>query len=822
MNQTINQTLSKAVEFHKAGHIQKANHLYTAILKDQPKNPDANHNMGVLAVGIGKIKKALPFFQVALEANPNISQFWLSYIDALRKLDKIDEAKVIFNQAKERGFKGQTFDMLKQELDSVVPNTNIASKNQNPPQDKVQSVIDQYSKGKFQKTLDQASQLLHQFPSSIILYNIIGASNQILGQFDAAIEAYKKALVIKPDYADAYNNLGVVLKEKGKIGEAINAYKKALAIKPDYAEAYNNIGNAFRKKGELGEAIKAYKKALDIKPDYADACNNLGLALKEKGKIGEAINAYNKAIIIKPDYPEAYHNISNALEELTFTQPNTSLQKLITLLLDKKSYIRPRVIARGAISLLKFEPNVNKHLQKLSFDELTAPPDEVVAELSKLPLLLKIMSVCPLPDPELENLFVKLRASLLLAISSLKDSPGILKFQSSLALQCYTNEYIYSQSQNEGKALEILEEKVKQALSIGEQPRPQHILCLTSYKALNQYEWCDLVTNNSDIQDVFTRQVIEPRKEKNLRSDIPVLKEITDKVSSKVRQQYESHPYPRWVDTALSIKPAPISRVINELQLKLFHPTINKVKFPEILIAGCGTGQHSIGTASRFKGSKVLAIDLSLSSLAYAKRKTDELGIQNIDYMQADILDLVKLDKKFDIIESSGVLHHMNDPMTGWSALTECLKPGGLMKIGLYSELARQHIIEIREEITQSGSGSSTTEMQSFRTMVMQSNKNRHKTILNFSDFYSLSELKDLLFHVQEHRFSILKIKNCLGELGLKFCGFGTNKIVQNFKLTNPNKEDPYNLDKWQTYEEANPKIFVGMYQFWCQKEQSP
>ena len=185
-------------------------------------------------------------------------------------------------------------------------------------------------------------------------------------------------------------------------------------------------------------------------------------------------------------------------------------------------------------------------------------------------------------------------------------------------------------------------------------------------------------------------------------------------------------------------------------------------------------------------------------------------------------MDLVKLDKKFDIIESSGVLHHMNDPMTGWSALTECLKPGGLMKIGLYSELARQHIIEIREEITQSGSGSSTTEMQSFRTMVMQSNKKRHKTILNFSDFYSLSELKDLLFHVQEHRFSILKIKNCLGELGLKFCGFGTNKIVQNFKLTNPNKEDPYNLDKWQTYEEANPKIFVGMYQFWCQKEQSP
>ena len=102
----------------------------------------------------------------------------------------------------------------------------------------------------------------------------------------------------------------------------------------------------------------------------------------------------------------------------------------------------------------------------------------------------------------------------------------------------------------------------------------------------------------------------------------------------------------------------------------------------------------------------------------------------------------------------------------------------------------------------------------------MQSNKNHYKTILGFSDFYSLSELKDLLFHVQEHRFSIPKIKKCLAELRLNFCGFGTNKIVQNFKLAYPEKESPYNLNKWQAYEEANPKAFLGMYQFWCQKEQ--
>ena len=159
-------------------------------------------------------------------------------------------------------------------------------------------------------------------------------------------------------------------------------------------------------------------------------------------------------------------------------------------------------------------------------------------------------------------------------------------------------------------------------------------------------------------------------------------------------------------------------KVVDTIKLKLHDNKITEVDKPEILIAGCGTGQHSIGTAARFKFSKVLAIDLSLSSLAYAKRKTEELGIENINHMQADILDLRQLNKQFDIIESSGVLHHMDNPMAGWKALKDCLKPGGLIKIGLYSEIARQHIVEMRKEIGNAGIGSSYATMTSFREKV--------------------------------------------------------------------------------------------------------
>ena len=141
----------------------------------------------------------------------------------------------------------------------------------------------------------------------------MGATLKAQGKMEEAIEAYKKALAIKPDYADAYNNMGNALQDQGKLDEAIEVYKKALAIKPDYADAYNNMGNALQDQGKLDEAIEVYKKALAIKPDYAEAYNNMGNALQDQGKLVEAIEVYKKALAFKPDYAEAHHNSSHAL-----------------------------------------------------------------------------------------------------------------------------------------------------------------------------------------------------------------------------------------------------------------------------------------------------------------------------------------------------------------------------------------------------------------------------------------------------------------------------------------------------------------------------
>ena len=189
-----------------------------------------------------------------------------------------------------------------------------------PPQAVIDELINLLNQGQLTQVLEQASRLSQLFPSSIFLYNICGVVYKGLGHIDASIEAYKKALVINPDYAEAHYNMGNAFFEHGKLNESIEAYYKAVTIKPDYAEAYTNMGRALKRKGKLEEAIEAYKKGLTIKPDYAGAYYNMGNALKELGKLAEAIGAYNNALAIKPDYVDALWNLSGTAENISQAQ----------------------------------------------------------------------------------------------------------------------------------------------------------------------------------------------------------------------------------------------------------------------------------------------------------------------------------------------------------------------------------------------------------------------------------------------------------------------------------------------------------------------
>jgi SAM-dependent methyltransferase len=240
----------------------------------------------------------------------------------------------------------------------------------------------------------------------------------------------------------------------------------------------------------------------------------------------------------------------------------------------------------------------------------------------------------------------------------------------------------------------------------------------------------------------------------------------------------------------------------------------------DILIAGCGTGQHPIQTAQQFQGAQVLAVDLSMSSLSYAKRKTRELGLTSIEYAQADLLKLGSLGRSFDVIESAGVLHHLTDPWAGWQVLLSLLRPHGFMKLGFYSDVARRNVVRIRSFIAEQGYGTQANEIRRCRQDLVNLDQRADFGItLKSPDFFSTSTCRDLLFHVQEHRLTLTGIDAFLRENNLLFLGFEIDaEVLQVYKRRFPEDRAATNLGQWQVFENENPDTFFSMYQFWIQK----
>ena len=188
--------------------------------------------------------------------------------------------------------------------------------------------------------------------------------------------------------------------------------------------------------------------------------------------------------------------------------------------------------------------------------------------------------------------------------------------------------------------------------------------------------------------------------------------------------------------------------------------TADRATTNEILIAGCGTGEHVYKTAYNYPDARILAIDISAASLAYAFRMTREAGLRNVEYAQADILKMGSIGRSFDRIELVGVLHHLAQPKAGWETLLSLLRPSGTMLVGLYSEAARKAIVDARALIAARGYQPTAQDIGACRQEIIRDNSNSRLNVLSASaDFYSMSGCRDLLFNVMEHRFTIPQIK---------------------------------------------------------------
>ena len=408
METATNQALQKAIAAHRLGKIEEAEHLYRLILKTQPTNSDANHNLGVLLVSLNKSVEALPFFKTAVETNPNTEQYWISYTKTLINYDRFEEAEVNLRKAIKLK---PNFAEVHNQL-SIIQKTLGKFDEARISIEKAIELKPNYTEayvnlgvilkdlGKFEEAVVNFNKLIELKPDYYESYYNLGNTLYTLGRLEEAKKNHRKALELKPNFAEGHNNLGNLLLELNKIDDAEKSYKKAIELepdfmqahcnlgnllqtkkkfkeadasyqiaiklKPDYAEPYDNLGTALYNLGRLEEAKKNHRKAIELKPDFAAAHNNLGITLQELGKLDEAEASYRQAIDLKPNFAEAHYNLGGTLQELgKLDEAEASYRQAIEL---KPNFAEAH---RALTSMKKFDARDEQYskMQELYLDE---------------------------------------------------------------------------------------------------------------------------------------------------------------------------------------------------------------------------------------------------------------------------------------------------------------------------------------------------------------------------------------------------------------------------------------------------------------------
>ena len=577
------ELLQRGIAAHRAGKYKEADEAYTAILKIDPTHPDANHNMGVLAVDIGKPAVAIPFFENALRERKTILQYWVSLADAYRRLGKSELAFELTNREDIKALSASAAMLVKKAASGETDIVNVDTRTKDkfdktddgqseklldashgiahllrgdingaetilkdvlnsdpenklaldglrfvelkrsgnkgtfstPPSMEINRIIKLFEHRKFVDVRETTKSMLEEYPFSPAIHSLFAAANYELNNITAAVEHYEAAIFIDPDFADAHYNLGVLLHTQENYAEAAVEYMKVIAISPTHTKAYNNLGNIYLEQGEYGKALDAYKNGLLVNLEVLDL----------------------------------YKNFSSALQYCQFQRSDPVVVSLICQLLKRPGDVRPKDVATPVFQLLKFEPAI----MALITDAGPPNPEYSITlnELEKIDLLLDFMSVCPISDIESEGILKRARCFLLLSESE-RRSGKFEKFQVALALQCFTNEYIFDSTENEMRLLNKLIIKVENILKLGEHPDDSDILCIASYTPLCKYPWAVALKPTSVTRDVVQRQIYEPAEEIELSKEIPSDLSISDKTSLKVQDQYENNPYPRWMNVKLA------------------------------------------------------------------------------------------------------------------------------------------------------------------------------------------------------------------------------------------------------------------------------
>jgi SAM-dependent methyltransferase len=649
----------------------------------------------------------------------------------------------------------------------------------------------------------------------------------------AATEArLRTALLQNAENAQAWLELGDLLAHSRRFAEAEAAFKSSIVASPGTAAGYVQLAKLCLMSNRSSEAVDLLKRA-DAACQSGDAQTKVHvealdlmarLKLRE-GKVMEAL-PYLQAAVERGAGLNTKFAFASCLARVRFTGPRPDLAPRFAQMLHE-AVVPPADLARSAISLLLAEPGLEQvfpSAEVLQPSQLFNPPAQRFANDVLLGALLTSTIVV---DPDLERILTALRRELLLAVTGDEDAAALeadwLSFFSALACQCFTKDYAFQCDDIEARSVDLLLECIASRLGAGIPPAALEVAILGCYRPLHSVSSAEALLEAAwppSLEQTIKLQVSAAQREAQLMASIPALTEIGAGMSEAVRRQYEESPYPRWLKVP---RHSATSRFQNIVRAALPPHLAEREILADpatILIAGCGTGQESTGIALQFPHAEIWALDLSRPSLAYAARKAEEYGATNVKYAQGDLLKLDTTDK-FDLIIAAGVLHHLEKPFDGLKILADVAKPGGHLMIALYSAPGRQSLNAISTFAKERGYGETPTDLRKLRADILKL-KSSHPVrtqAIAWDDFFSLNMLKDMLFHVCEHRLTLPEIGAGLQAAGLGFRGFLVEpELRQRFLSRYGANADLLSLEQWDRFEHENPTIFSSMYHFMAKK----
>jgi len=630
--------------------------------------------------------------------------------------------------------------------------------------------------------------------------------------FAAAQTILREGLAAIPGNSELLHLAGRVAYHLGNFHESASLLRSAVAAAPG-AETYCDLGLVHRAQGDLADSATCFHAAIRRDPNLHPAHLNLGFVLRTQGNLMGALEAFYAAFKLDPENIDCLLSLGGILGRAKTPGHEPLIEEMLVGVLEAAGADYQSLAPAAAHQLIKKYGVDDDGSSARCLD----PED---------PLLRLYLTQCLNIVPTLEYTLARHRRDLLLAqpngLNATSSGMAVL-----IALQGFNNEYVMFSDPDENAAVAAKRDGIESALLSGERPEgfDADVLVVSMYQPLST------IAGGPDHVEAFeavgwagfeavVQVTLKDRiEEQALKSAIAAFSPIEDETSQDVRGQYEENPYPRWLHMP------PIMPFNLAHRLKAMFPHFSPRSFLEdpgtILVAGCGTGRHVARVALQWPRADVVAIDLSAASIAYAMRKTKQLRIENVRYLQGDILEAGRLDGPFDMVQSVGVLHHMKEPVEGWRVLAGLIRGGGVFRGGLYCERGRQGVFAARRAIADEGISSDRADIAHFRRRILSGEiAGDFSKLIELADFFSTSNCRDLMFHVHEDNYTPLRLKAEIENVGLAFLGFnefeeqGINTAYRHHFPDDPSLTD---LENWEEFEKSQEHPLEG-YDFWCWK----